>query len=185
MSKERLPRAPRVSFLLALVGLMVPGNAHGDLIYQQDSGARQPGKSGSAFCASRTVKTEPGAEFKIRLLVSRATVPQGGTVRIRLENLGAVDAAYGYPYRLQRHERKGWVSLPVGPFFSARLTVRSGTAGICQTIRMARSTAPPGVYRVSKSAWPAAEKDERPKVVARATFRVVADPRDRRAERAS
>jgi hypothetical protein len=161
---------PKTAIALTLIG------AAASFFAPVVSGARQPEQLGSAFCASRTVKTDPNAEFKVRLLISGTAVPQGGTVRIRLENLGAVDAAYGYPYRLQRHERKGWVSLPVGPFFSARLTLRSGTAGRCQTIHMARSSAP-GVYRVSKSAWPAAEKDERPKAVARATFRVVADSR--------
>jgi hypothetical protein len=100
------------------------------------SGARQDERSAS--CGG-TVKRDPNANFKVRLAISRKTVSPGGAVRIWIENPGAVDAAYGYPYRLQRYEQGSWVKLPVGPFFSARLTVRSGRAGICQVIHLAGS----------------------------------------------
>ncbi len=153
----------RIALALTAVVLLVPGNGL----------ARQPERYSSSFCGSRAVAKEPNANFKVRLAISSKKISSGGTVRIRLENSGAVDAAYGYRYQLQRSEGSSWVSLPVGPFFSARLTVRSGRAGICQAIHIARSSAP-GVYRVSKSAWPAAEKDERPTALVRATFRVAA-----------
>lgn len=163
-------RGLRPGPLLAL-GLVVAG-----LLAPAASGARQAERSGASFCSSKAVRKDPNAKFKVRLAISSRTVSPGGTVRIRIENPGAVDAAYGYPYQLQRRERNSWVNLPVGPFFSARLTVRSGRAGICQKIHLAKSAAP-GTYRVSKSAWPAAAKDERPRVVVRATFRVlVGDP---------
>lgn len=132
---------------------------------------------GSSFCGSRAVTKESNAHFKVRLAMSSKRLSPGATARIRLENPGAIDAAYGYPYQLQRYKKNSWVNLPVGPFFSAGLTVRSGSAGICQTLHIAKSSAP-GVYRVSKSAWTATAKNERPKVVVRATFHVVAgDPR--------
>lgn len=163
-----IQRILKTATLLALVG------AAGSLYLPGASDATQSAHSGSAFCASRSVKTDPTANFEVRLAISRTTVPHGGTVQIRIENPGTVDAAYGYPYRLQRHEQNGWVNEPVGPFFSARLTVRSGRAGICQTIHMAHFPAP-GTYRVSKSAWPATAKDERPKTVMRVTFRELAE----------
>jgi len=155
-------------FLIATVALLLVG-----LYLVGDSGALQPERSGSAFCASRSVGTETNAKFKVRLAISRKAISLGGTVRVRIENPGAVDAVYGYPYRLQRREQNAWINQPVGPFFSARLTARSGSAGRCQAVHIAKSAAP-GIYRVSKSAWPADAKDERPKVVVRATFRVLA-----------
>jgi hypothetical protein len=154
--------AVALGLVVAMVGLDVP----------LAGGARQVERYASTNCGG-TVKRDPNANFKVRLAISRKTVPPGGAVRIWIENAGAVDAAYGYPYRLQRYEQGSWVKLPTGPFFSARLTVRSGRAGICQVIHLAGSS-PPGVYRVSKSAWPAEATDERPKAVVRATFRVMA-----------
>jgi hypothetical protein len=161
-------RTLRVAVAVAVIG------AAASLALPSDSGALQPRQAGSAFCASRNVKTEAHTNFKVRLVTSRKTVPPGGTVRIRLENRGTVDAAYGYPYQLQRREQNSWINQPVGPFFSARLTVRAGSAGRCQAIHMAKSSLS-GLYRVSKSAWPATAKTERPKTVVRATFRVSAD----------
>lgn len=72
--------------------------------------ARQPGDSGSAFCASRAVKTDATAKLEVRLVISRKAVPPGGAVRSRIENHGTVDAAYGLPYRVQRRERSSWVN---------------------------------------------------------------------------
>lgn len=130
----------------------------------------------STFCRNGTIGKDPNAAFQVRLVVSSRSTSTGRAVRIRLENTGSVDAAYGYPYRLQRRQGKGWVSQPVPPFFSARLSVRSGHAGICQTVQTRESSAP-GLYRVSKLVWPAEAKSERPKVLVRATFRVLGGSR--------
>lgn len=161
----------RLGFSKAAVSLALLG-ASASLFAPVDSGAQQAERGGLAFCRDRTVTKDPNANFKVRIAISSKTVSLAGRIRIRIENPGAVDAAYGYSYQLQRYEQGSWVNQPVGPFFSARLTVRSGRAGRCQVIHLARSSSP-GTYRVSKAAWPAEARKERPRAVVRATFRVL------------
>lgn len=137
-----------------------------------DGAARQPEHAIRPFCVTRAVKVNPNTKFNVRLVSSRKTVPLGGVIRFRIENHGTVDAAYSLPYRLQRRARNSWINQPVGSFFMPRLTLRSGSVGRCQAIHMTKS-ATPGIYRVSKEAWPAAAKHDRPRTVMRATFRVM------------
>lgn len=125
----------------------------------------------TAFCAEPAL--DIGASppsFKVRLAVSPQTVKVGRPLRLRVENIGANDASYGFSYWLARKEGRSWVKQATGPVFGARAVVRSGTASACQEINLSGRPAP-GLYRISKKVRPV-DSGLRHEVAVSVTFRV-------------
>jgi hypothetical protein len=133
-------------------------------------GAAAGGSDGS-FCSRPTIQVPAGATaFKVRLGLNKKSVRPGGGLRIRVENLGTQDVAYGLAYELARFEKGIWIKLPTGPFFAPRFVVPAGSASSCQKVQIPRH-APPGLYRIRKVVRPAAPSGDQRRVVT-ATFRV-------------
>lgn len=64
------------------------------------------------------------SSVEVRLGIDKKSVGLGGAVRVRIENFGTQDVAYGYEYELARFKNGSWVRLPVRPVFMPRLNVR-------------------------------------------------------------
>jgi hypothetical protein len=134
------------------------------------AGVVASGTDGS-FCSRPTIRVEAvPPPFKARLGISKPSVRPGGRLRVRIEDLGTEDLAYGVAYGLARREGGSWVKQPTGPFFAPRLVVPAGTAGACQAIHIL-SHAVAGLYRISKKVGPASGGPSK-QVAVRATFRI-------------
>jgi hypothetical protein len=131
-----------------------------------------PGGSDGSFCSRPTIPVQAvPPPFKARLGVGRRSVRPGGKLRVRIEDLGTEDLAYGIAYGLARREAGSWVQQPTGPFLAPLSVVRAGTAGACQRIDIPGQDAP-GLYRVQKWVEPVASRHHRT-IAVTATFRVL------------
>lgn len=125
---------------------------------------------GQSFCSKPTLPVgEAPPPFKVRLGIQRTTVGAGATLRVRVENLGATSATYGYAYRLARFNQGHWINQPTGPVFGAKLFAQPEHAGSCQAISISAHVAT-GKYRISKPI--SSVGPEKRAVVAHATFRI-------------
>ncbi len=78
--------------------------------------------------ASAPVLAAAQSTIKVRLGIDKKSVRIGGTVRVRIENLGTQDVAYGDQFELARFNEGAWAKLPSHPVFAPRFTVRGETA---------------------------------------------------------
>jgi len=143
-------------------------------VLQSVATARSVARSGAAgpFCSEPTIGIEEGASaVKARLGINKKTVRPGGALRVRIEDFGTKDLAYGLTYELARRDGGSWVKLPPRPVFAPRLYVRAGMASECQSIDIPRD-AIPGRYRIAKKVRPVGAGRTK-EVVVRATFRVL------------
>jgi hypothetical protein len=128
------------------------------------------GAAGGPFCGEPTLPVDEGSPVKARLGIEKRSVKSGGVLRVRIEDLGTTDLAYGFTYELARRKGGSWVKLPTRPVFAPRLVVRAGTASECQSIDIPRD-ANAGRYRIAKEVRPVGAGRGK-QVSVRTTFRV-------------
>lgn len=87
--------------------------------------------------------------LEVRLGLTRRAVSPGGTLGMRLENLGTRPITFGFPYVLERYDGQHWKRIPQGPFLMPLRGLQAGEAGECQIVRISRD-AQSGKYRVRK-----------------------------------
>lgn len=122
------------------------------------------------FCSKPAIGIDEGAPaIKARLGIFQKTVRQGGTVRVRIEDIGTTDLTYNLSYELERRSRGSWVKLPRRPVFAPRLYVRAGMSSDCQSIDIPRH-ASTGRYRIVKQVRPVGRKKD---IVVKTTFSVL------------
>lgn len=109
--------------------------------------------------------------LQVRLALNRRVIPPGGTLKMRIENLGTQPIGYGYPYALERYQDHHWQPVPgPGPFLMPLLGLQGGRAGVCQAVQISKG-AKPGLYRVRKSIRPGIWQKTKAKILGQ-TFRV-------------
>jgi len=87
--------------------------------------------------------------IKVRLALDRRTLRRGGSLRLRLINLGFQDVSYGYSYELSHLQYGVWTRLQTSPVFGPSLNLRTESVGPWQHIKISRHAAH-GWYRVRK-----------------------------------
>lgn len=160
-----------VTTVIAILGVsLCVGGGAADRV-EAAEGATNPAPSGQSFCGNPTLPVgENPPLFKVRLGIKRETVHPGGSLRIRVENLGAGPVSYGYSYRLAKFSGGRWIKLPSGGYFAPLLGAPAGHAGQCQDVPIP-SSAVTGRYRIAKKISTAQSEAKRSTVV-RATFQV-------------
>jgi len=123
------------------------------LYYMEGASARsveQVNRSQTRFCDARPLPAgQDFPAFRVRLGTSANTVPRGGKLEIRIENLGTRTVEHGLGYRLARFRNGVWVNVPVGPFFQPIVSVPPRSIGPCQQVRIT-GDAIVGKYRILK-----------------------------------
>lgn len=158
--RDQTPRALSVLVLLIATCALL-----------QVSQASVGAESVARFCSQPSLPVDEDAPvFKVRLGISSASVPPGGKLRIRIENLGVDVVTYGLAYFLETRRGGSWIDLRTGPFYAIPVNTESGRAGPCQKVEI-RRTLTPGLYRISKKVWLAKSSPKRAKVV-RSQFRI-------------
>jgi hypothetical protein len=123
-----------------------------------------------SFCSKPVVGVDEGEPaVKARLGINRTIMRPGGTLRVRIEDLGTKDLSYDLAYQLARRSEGVWTNLPPKAVFGPRLHVRAGTASECQSIEIPRH-ARLGRYRITKKLGVVGVNKE---LVVRATFSVL------------
>lgn len=132
--------------------------------------------------SSAMASTEVGqrtAEVELRL--DRPLVFGGERPKATLVNPGHVRLVHGVRFTLERRQEGGWRVVNCGQaFIMPLLELRAGEVSAPQPIGFYGPPGPrrelkPGLYRVTKSVWPARTYPGRPMLRVSAIFRVAAD----------